>query len=268
VTKFPADSAIRRITRSRAVLLYGPAALALQVADERVAAGVRDYSDFERDPVARLHRTLEASYAAVFARVETSDAAVARVDRLHTHVAGTTASGRPYAAKDPELLLWVMATLVACGIEAFQRFVHPLPHEDKAAYYDDMRVSTVRFSLPLAYGPQSYDEFVDYWQDRLADPTLGTSATSREVAAKIVAPRRPVFLRPGGVPLRWWTAETLPDGVRERLGFRRTAASRVAAATVDAVAKPLLRHGPESVRLVRAARLAERRERGDDAGQA
>ncbi|MEM1010658.1 MAG: oxygenase MpaB family protein [Planctomycetota bacterium] len=253
---FPPDSAVRRITRSRAVLLYGAAALALQVSDERVARGVEEHSDFTADPIARLHRTLEASYASVFAPPTQANDAVRRVNRLHASV-----KGEGYSAMDPDLLLWVMSTLVMCGIEATERFVRPLPESDKAQYYRETRHSTTRFGLKLTHGPRSWDDFVSYWHARLDDPAVGSSEVSRRVATQITKPTRPYWLRPAGVPARLWLRDTLPPAVGIRLGLPSTLASRIAGRIGTLAARAHFAVAPERLTLTRAARDAEERER-------
>ena len=48
-----------------------------------------------------------------------AERAAARVRRIHEHVSGTDpVTGRPYAASDPALLLWVHATLVESTMAA------------------------------------------------------------------------------------------------------------------------------------------------------
>ena len=253
---FPPDSAIRRITRTRAVLLYGAAALALQVSDERVARGVAEHSDFTVDPLGRLGRTLEASYASVFAPPTDSNAAVGRVNRLHAKV-----KGDGYDAFEPELLYWVMATLVMCGIEAHERFVGPISNDDKAGYYGDTRDSTVRFGLRRDWGPQTFDDFAADWQRRLDDPDLGASDVSRRLVRQITTPTKPWWLAPAGIPARLWLSETIPPQVGERLGYPRTVRTRAAGLAGDAVLKPFFKLGPERFTVTRAARDAEARER-------
>ncbi len=253
---FPPDSAIRRVTRSRSVLLYGAAALALQVSDERVARGVAEHSSFSVDPLARLHRTLEASYASVFAPPAESNAAVGHVNRLHARV-----KGDGYSAFDPDLLLWVMATLVACGIEAYERFVGPISDADKADYYTQTRDSTTRFGLRRDYGPQSYGQFEAYWKDRLADPALGDSDVSRKLIGEITTPTKPWWLRPAGIPARVWLAATLPPAVGVRLGHPQTLASRAAGRFGDVALGTFFTVAPDRLTVTKAARSAEHRER-------
>ena len=56
-----------------------------------------------------------------------AERAAARVRRIHEHVTGTDpVTGRPYAAGDPALLLWVHAALVDSAIAARQAFGTPL----------------------------------------------------------------------------------------------------------------------------------------------
>ena len=253
---FPPAAAVRRITRTRAVLLYGAAALALQVSDERVGRGVAEHSDFDADPVARLTRTLESSYASIFAPPREANAAVKRVNHLHRQV-----RGEGYSAFDPDLLLWVAATLVMCGIAAHERFVGPVPLADRAAYYRETRDSTTRFGLRRDYGPQTWGDFADYYEARLADPALGSSEVSRGLVRQITTPRRPWWLRPAGVPARLWLADTIDPRVGGRLGFPRTPASKAAGAAGEAALRAFFRVAPERLTVTKAARDAEARER-------
>lgn len=250
---------MRRITRQRAVLLYGPAALALQVSHPLVAAGVRDHSEFAVNPIGRLRRTLDSTYRSVFHPPADAQAAVERVNRLHASVRGEL-RGQAYHALNPDLLLWVMATLVMSGIAAHERFIAPLSDADKAAFYADMRQSTKRFGLPLDYGPQSWEAFERYWNEQLTDPAFATDPTSREVARQITSPTRPWWHRPATPVARLWLIDTLPPSVAERLGFRRTAIGNGLAKTFAAGATVALRFGPKALRIVKAARVAERRE--------
>ena len=65
------------------LLLGGTASLLMQVAHPLVAAGVDRHSDFARDPIGRLHRTLDTTLAVVFADPAQAHAALRRIDRRH-----------------------------------------------------------------------------------------------------------------------------------------------------------------------------------------
>ena len=55
---FSPDDEIWRVNRHANGLLFGPAAVLLQIAHPRVAQGVADHSDFQHDALGRLKRTL------------------------------------------------------------------------------------------------------------------------------------------------------------------------------------------------------------------
>ena len=155
VSLFEPGSAIRRIGGESALLFAGGRALLMQVAHPLVAAGVAEHSGFTRDPWGRLARTMQAVYGVIYGT--TGDAArIGEAVRLsHTRVHGLLgesiglyASGTPYHAEDPELLLWVHATLVDTALEVHERFVGPVSRADRVAFHDDMRVVGEAFGVP------------------------------------------------------------------------------------------------------------------------
>jgi uncharacterized protein (DUF2236 family) len=50
------------------LLAAGGRALLMQVAHPKVAAGVAQHSDFQKDPFARLHRTMAAMWSIVLTK--------------------------------------------------------------------------------------------------------------------------------------------------------------------------------------------------------
>ena len=265
---FPPGSMIRRLARERVLLLYGPTATVLQVAHPLVGAGVRDHSTFESDPLARLHRTLEAVYAITFGTRRDAAAAAGGIARLHARVRGTLEPGGGdgerafYSAADPELLLWVSATLIACAVEAYERFVGPMTTAEREEYHRQSRQWAAYFGLPPGYGPQSYGQFEAYYRAMLADERLGSHPVSQAVAARVASPMHPVWVRPLGLPTRLVLAQTLPGGVRERLGFASTPTSRRAWRTGSAALRAALPRMPGRVRYMPAYFRALEREAG------
>ena len=108
----PRDAVARRLNRELFVALGSTAAVLLQMAHPLVAAGVDQHSDFRRDPFGRFHRTANTSLDAVFGTTARARRALRRIDARHVSVKGTAEDGRSYRARDPQLLLWVQATLV------------------------------------------------------------------------------------------------------------------------------------------------------------
>jgi uncharacterized protein (DUF2236 family) len=54
-------------------------------------------------------------------------------------VAGRRGDGAAYRALDPDLLLWVHATLVDTALVVYRRFFRPLSLADEARYYAEMK---------------------------------------------------------------------------------------------------------------------------------
>jgi uncharacterized protein (DUF2236 family) len=110
------------------VSLYigGVAAVILELAEPRVRTGVWEHSSFRAQPVRRMQRTGLAAMISVYGPRSAAEAMIVRVVRQHGAVWGTTPGGEPYAANDPELLLWVQATTGYGFGDAYSRYVRPL----------------------------------------------------------------------------------------------------------------------------------------------
>src|SRR4029077_8191201 len=92
---------------SMLLLGAGPRALLLQIAHPAVAAGVDEHSDFREAPWRRLAATLKSYLTIVYGSGPRARAEVRRLNALHRDIVGAG-----YAARDPELSMWVHATLV------------------------------------------------------------------------------------------------------------------------------------------------------------
>src|SRR5713226_6272774 len=160
---FAPDSVIRRLGNTPLVpLLGGGPAVLLQVAHPLVAAGVVDHSDVGRDLWRRLVHTLRALYLIAYGTKEEAERAAEVVQAVHAHVHGATRAqlgrfppGTPYSATDPELMLWVHATLVQASLAVYERFVHSLSGEDQERYYQEMALVARLFGTPASVIPRS-----------------------------------------------------------------------------------------------------------------
>src|SRR6476646_10466227 len=118
---YPEGSITRRINRENVLLLGGGRALLMQLAHPKVAAGVDEHSDFRSHPIRRLRRTILMTMAIVFGDRDTALSAARTVNQVHARV-----KGRDYRALDPELLLWVYATLADTALVTYETFVQRL----------------------------------------------------------------------------------------------------------------------------------------------
>lgn len=248
------------------VLAGGTCALLMQLAHPAVAAGVAQHSDFRSDPFARLRRTLTASYAVVFGTARRADAALRRIDAIHAVVRGNIPeTGEPYRAKDPQLLLWVHATLVDTAIRVYDRYVAPLSPTEQQAYHAESRQIAIRLGVPEGSVPHTLDELRAEMLRLMADGTVSVSDTARSLA--------PAVLYPSAFPPRaaWDAAHlvsisVLPEPIRRGYGISWSRARESGMRQAAAASRRLLPMVPALLRRVPQARGAERRVRrgGDD----
>ncbi len=254
---FPPDSQIWRLSRENALLLGGPAAAILQVAHPEIAAGVAAHSEFRQDALGRLRRTLDAVYTITFATRAEAEAMQKRVAAVHAKVRGSHPVA--YDAFSPSAQLWVLATLIGVGTQLFEQLVSPLSVAEREAHYREMRVFGSYFGLDPAFGPQTSEEFRDYYAAMLAGPELASIPLCREMAWAVAVPHAPVFLRLASRPLVGLMAELIPAPVRERLGFRSTKSSRAIFAATRGVLRGFLPVMPGALRFTRPYRKARQR---------
>jgi uncharacterized protein (DUF2236 family) len=157
----------RSVTWRLAADLSGPIAglrsVLIQALHPLAMAGVDQHSDWRRDPVGRLAAT--SSYLAVITYGDRASAsrAAGRVRAIHEQVRGTdTVTGRPYAAGNPALLLWVHVGLVDSVLAAARLFGTPPGEADTDAYLAEMAVSAELLGVPREIIPDSVAALEEY----------------------------------------------------------------------------------------------------------
>lgn len=248
---FRADSWLRKVGAESVLLLGGGRALLLEIAHPLVAAGVALHSRFREDPLGRLQRTLDAMSAIAFRDRPAALEAARRVERAHARVRGRLAqpagrfpAGTAYSGQDPELMLWVWATLVDTALVVTDRFVGPLAPEARESYYADQRVVARVLGIPAALLPADTAAFGAYFDGMLAGDALAVTSTAREIASAVLDP--PVRLPAAGVA-RLVTAGLLPARLREAFGLRWDAARERRLAEICASARALRAAGAGSL---------------------
>ncbi len=207
-----------RVNGEAVLLLGGGRALLLQVAHPKVAAGVARFSNYREDPWGRLARTLDVTLAIVFGDPETSRAASERLRRAHSRVRGEDDRGESYSALDPELLMWVHATLIDTSLVIYERYVGSLSEDERARYYEEMLTLGEAYAIPRDRQPADYAAFRRYYAGALESELRVTDAL-RDVADAVLSPELPFVARPTVEALRMVTVGTLPESLREELGL-------------------------------------------------
>ncbi|GAB3488419.1 oxygenase MpaB family protein [Nocardiopsis coralliicola] len=236
-------SELRR-TNAEAVLLGGAAyAVLMQVSHPSVARGVAEHSDFAERPLDRLRATLTFLYALPFGTQEEADRVARGVRAAHARVRGPG-----YSALDPDLQLWVAATLCEAGERLYRMGLGPLPHPE--LYRSQCAGLATALGCPARLWPASRAEFAAFWERSVADLAPGDDA--RAIARDLFAPRNPL-LRPLTRIQRLIASGLLPPHVRDGLGLPWGPASQ---RRFDAAARALRAaypHLPGAVRRAPAA---------------
>jgi uncharacterized protein (DUF2236 family) len=119
-------------------------------------AGVDQHSGWRRDPVGRLATTMAYLTTVTFGDRAAALHAAGRVRRIHDHVRGTDAvTGRPYAAGDPALLLWVHGALVDSVLAAGNLVGTALSAADSNRYVAEMVTAAELTGVPRRLVPSS-----------------------------------------------------------------------------------------------------------------
>jgi uncharacterized protein (DUF2236 family) len=268
----PGSEAWRLNRESMLLLGAGPRALLLQIAHPAVAAGVDEHSDFRADPWSRLLATIRSYLTIVYGSTPAARAEIRRLNALHRRI-----TGPGYAARDPELSLWVHATLVDSTIVASNAWLEPLSRSRRAAFYAETRPIARAFGVPDGLLPADLDAFERYLDDMLGPGgPVQVSATARELGRAVLEPPLAPLATwlPGGKTVRQWLARIpvatyawtlwpavglLPAQVREGYGLRWGAPERLVAGWLAAswrAWRPIL---PEGFRQMPPARAADRR---------
>lgn len=260
---FGPDSEAWRLDREAMLLLgVGPRALLLQIAHPSVAAGVADHSDFRADPWRRLDGTLRSYLAITYGTTARARAEIRRLNTLHRGIRGAG-----YSARDPELALWVHATLVESTLTVADEWLGPLGRDRRARYYEESRPVGRAFGIPDDLLPTDLEAFDEYMAATLApDGPIHVSETARWLAATILAPPLgPVLPVLGWVPpsLYAWTlwpaVGLLPERIRDGFGLRWGPVERAVSAWLVGgwrAWRPLI---PTGWRWMAQARAADRR---------
>jgi uncharacterized protein (DUF2236 family) len=244
-----------RVNGEAVLLLGGGRALILQVAHPKVAAGVAEFSDYQRDPWGRLRRTLDVTLKIAFGDPGASRAASEGLRRAHQRVAGTDDRGTAYSALDTDLLLWVHATLIDTALTIYQRYVTPLTPRERDLYYAEMKTLGEAYSIPSSAMPADRAGFRRYWAAMLADG-LRVTETTRDVAHAVLRPGLPRVAWPAIEALRLVTTGTLPEPLRDELGLEWGAGRERLLAGSQAGIRSLLPVLPALIRRFPHARAA------------
>jgi uncharacterized protein (DUF2236 family) len=224
-----------RLNREATLLLgAGPRALLMQIAHPLVAEGVAQHSNFREDPWRRLRATLRSYLTIVYGTTTQARAEIGRLNRFHRDVRGPVRDpaaarsfGPAYRARDPELSLWIHATLIDATLVAHDRWIGNLTHAQRAGFYDETRPIGRAFGVPDTLLPADIEAFEAYLERMIApDGPVQVGSIARDLAGVILRPPLgPVHPILAGIPAgvcawtMWPAVDLLPEPIRIGYGL-------------------------------------------------
>ncbi|MDG5748791.1 oxygenase MpaB family protein [Qipengyuania sp. XHP0207] len=139
---FEKDSPIRLVHADIVGMMVGGIrGLLLQMLHPHALQGVLDHSNFRSDMHGRLRRTARFIAVTTFGHRDDAQAAIERVNRIHSAVGGTLPDGTRYEATNPRTLAWVHVAEATSFLAAYLRHVRPdLPGHEQDEYYRQFAV--------------------------------------------------------------------------------------------------------------------------------
>ena len=187
---FGPGSVTWRLHADLSVPVSGLRSLLLQALHPLAMAGVDQHSQWRDDPGARFASTAAYVLTTTYGDRAAARAAAGRVRKIHEYVRGTDqVTGRPYAAGDPALLIWVHAALVESGLAAAARYGLALTPAEQDQYVAEMTAAAELVGVPAASfadggAPASVAELDAYFA--AVRPSLATSQSTEDTAAYLI----------------------------------------------------------------------------------
>jgi uncharacterized protein (DUF2236 family) len=145
-----------RLSADLSAPVAGLRSVLMQALHPLAMAGVDQHSGWRTDPVGRLAATTSYTATVTYGDRVSASRAARRVRAIHEHVRGVdTVTGRPYAAGDPALLLWVHAALVDSILAASILFGTPPQDADADTFVAEMAVAAELVGVPREMIPVS-----------------------------------------------------------------------------------------------------------------
>jgi uncharacterized protein (DUF2236 family) len=208
-----------RLSADLSAPVGGLRSLLLQALHPLAMAGVDSHSDWRADPAGRIAST--SAYLATISYGEraTAERAAARVRKIHQTVRGTDpATGQPYAANDPGLLLWVHAALVDSNLAAARLFGQQPSAADADRYVAEMTAAAELVGVPRGMAPASVAE-LDAYLDGVRPVLTVTPAATESITYLLSLPGLDADIADLWREIADGAVASLPDWARGMYGY-------------------------------------------------
>jgi uncharacterized protein (DUF2236 family) len=258
---FGPESETWRVVGERSVLLGGMRALLMQAAHPLVAAAGRQTRMYQHDPWGRLERTLRLTLTILFGSKAEVSAAAWQINVAHRQVSGVDPiTNLPYRAQDPDLLLWVHASLVSSFLLFERLTIGRLDDRGRQRFHEEAMVLTALLGLPRRRVPPTVAALDSYIQHVCQAGILQATEESRAMLALIRTPSEAGTLR--SQLASFAAVHTLPPAIRDLYGEHHGRVDQTKLALLCAGMRTGRLLVPREHRLIEPARAALARMRG------
>lgn len=218
---------MRTILSENITMAGGAAAVLLQIANKKVGLAVSDHSSFTKHPVRRARRTLFYLYVMAFGTLEERRKITDATHAAHSRIKDPDGA---YEADDPELQLWVAATIYWSLIVSYEEVFGRLDDETADQAYKEFSVYATGLRVPAEMWPKDRAAFQEYFDKTIA--SLEVSEEAKAVGHDVLYPDSNLpwgvwlYTRLTGHFTRVTTTEMLPESLRNDFGIPSTVYTR------------------------------------------
>lgn len=224
------------------MLLGAGTAVMYQLAFYGVGKGVAEHSDTLQRPLDRLRTTLTYLYVLGLGTDEERRAIIKMVNKAHAHI-----QGDGYDAFDPELQLWVAATLAEIGKMMYDRIFGEMDPDTAERLYLESRIYGSALQVSDDMWPPTRAEFDKYWAEM--ESNYSSDPVIRRYAHRLLSSKEaPWFNKPLMPMISLLTRGGLSQEARDALGFTWTEREQKLYDTFWKVLPPIYRLVPRAVR--------------------
>lgn len=130
---------------------------------------------------------------------------------------GRYPAGTPYDANDPDLRLWVFATLIDSILLGFETLVEPLSEAERASYYQESLPMAGMLGVPTGLMPSDFPAFQAYMNAMIEGDALALGPAGLRISEALFY--HPL-IGPGTRLAGYAGVALLPEQLRAAFGFR------------------------------------------------
>jgi uncharacterized protein (DUF2236 family) len=202
-------------------LVGGLSGLLLGALHQPTMHGTNQHSSYSADPLARLGRTASFVNAMTWGSMPVVEKTCDMVRKMHRHVNGEMPDGRPYAADDPDQLIWTAMTQSHSIMRAHLRY-HPKPLS--GTRIDDYYAEYAEFAIRLGADkpvPSNREQVDDYFHDMRPLLTFAEETADLADFFRLPIGRNPVA-RTASVVITRAAFDSMPAWAKRLYGLRST----------------------------------------------